>query len=179
MKLDLTIEDVRTKVRWWRKPYVTLRDEPEARRRLASELASAGVAGEGLEEAVALAASAMAEHLAPAFRDDLEAAPRGETIDAGLIHRVVLNFVSLERELQAFVRLAERYRGKNRWLRPEACTDLLVVLLAWFYEQDRARYVWHLDELLRDPLRPSFAKLRAALGRAHAVAGSSRQERST
>ena len=50
-----------------------------------------------------------------------------------------------------------------RWRAPEACLDLIGLILAWVYEQDHDAHVWNLDEVVRGPLRPALAKLGTAL----------------
>jgi hypothetical protein len=48
-------------------------------------------------------------------------------------------------------------------LSPCSSIDLIVVLLGWFFEQDRAVHFWHADELLRSELPPALERFQQAL----------------
>jgi hypothetical protein len=96
-----------------------------------------------------------------------------------MIERVMLLAASLEHEIGRFLDDADRAleerasRGLSleRWRCPIASIDLLVLVLAWFYERDRAKNFWHLPALVRDGLRPSMLRLGEAIDRVIAEAG--------
>jgi hypothetical protein len=76
----------------------------------------------------------------------------------------VLGIVSLDAALDRYLADGEASRPPGpRWQSPRASIDLLVLLLAWFYEQDREVNFWHLDELLRHELGTTMARFQAQL----------------
>jgi len=165
LKLDLSITTLRDMVRWWRAPYLALREGPSEQARLVEELAALGRPREGLEEAVARAARCLTEHFASAFSDQLHApqggAGQGERVE--LFEWILLANASLSRELRPYLTAMLTEGGAERWTRPEACLDLIVLLLGWFYRRAGADTFFCLDALLRDALRPSLLRLRQAL----------------
>ena len=83
----------------------------------------------------------------------------------------MLSIISIDAALEQFLTDAEaRYqdmRAKDastrRWQCPAACIDFIVLLLGWFYEQERELYVWHLDEFVLRELGLGMAALEEAL----------------
>ena len=165
VKLDLLVNDVRHHLRWWRRPYLELRDHPEVRARLVMELAELGRLEAGLVEAVDEAAIVMATHLAPLFDDRLAAglADAPGASSASFLDRFLLNAVSFAREIEVLLAAERDAQEGDVWLRPEASVDLVVLLLGWLYERDRSRMMWHLDEMARHVIAPRLARLQAAL----------------
>ena len=167
LKVDLTLTDLRAHVRYWRRPYRALARDRAARRVLEEQLATAGSPREGLAEAVEAAGALLEVWYAPLLSRRMDAwrnvvSPAG--LEITIVHRVMLNMVALDAELDRFLAEADAARHAGpAWRDPATCVDLLVLLLGWFYERDRARYVFNLDELVRTSLRPSMEKLRAAL----------------
>ena len=168
-KLDLVIQDARQFLDLWRRPYVRLLEEAGEQRRLAEALAARGLPGAGLPEAVGAAAQLIRDRfwiaLDPSTVVDVNG--RGPAT-ANLLQKILLNAVAFAAEIERFLDEADRTAAKAHqasplWLRPEACIDLLVLLLGWFFEQDRARHFWHLDELLRSTLRPLIQRFHRAL----------------
>lgn len=85
-----------------------------------------------------------------------------------LVQRAVLGVATLEAALAQLIargeaRLAARGEEQPRWRCPAACIDLLAVLVGWFYDQDPAMHVWHLDELVARELWPALLALEAGI----------------
>ncbi|MBI2480942.1 MAG: hypothetical protein HYV60_20615 [Planctomycetia bacterium] len=59
--------------------------------------------------------------------------------------------------------MQEKIPDAPRWHCPLASMDLLLVTLAWMYEQDRDMNFWHLDERIRDELTPTMLKFQRGL----------------
>ena len=170
LKVDLSLVDARSYGRAWAAPYLDLIDDPEVRARLVAQLGELGCPHEGLPSAVDRAASLIAERFASALSYEYPH-PGDVPPSASVVQRLGLSALALDAELTAFIERGEatfeRERARDpevaRWQVPESCIDLLVVALAWFYEQERDAYIWHLDELLRQALGPSCARFGAAL----------------
>jgi hypothetical protein len=93
--------------------------------------------------------------------------PEGAAISVDLSQRVVLGIVALDAALDKYLADAGEVTGPA-WQSPRASVDLLVLFLAWCYEQDRSVNFWHLDELVRHELTATMTRfqdeLRAVLG---------------
>ena len=79
----------------------------------------------------------------------------GLAFDTGFgVRQVVDDKLSVSLATRAFMSLAATEAALQTFLEaaPRASIDLLVLLLGWFYEQDRAVHFWHMDELLRHEL---------------------------
>ncbi|GEM_PF-2006137 len=174
LKVDLSLKDSRSYGRAWSAPYRRLIGRKAVRAKLVAALGERGRPSEGLRRAVDRAASVLSERFATALNADYGhglGAPGAETAHAGVVQRLALSALAMDAELERFLDAGEAVLARERstrpdlprWRCPEACLDLLVVVLAWFYEQERDAYIWHLDELLRGALQPSFARLGAAL----------------
>ena len=172
LKVDLSLKDARAYGRAWSAPYRRVIGRKAARAKLVSALAADGCAPKGLRTAVDRAAVIISQRFATALETDYDHIP--ETPDApkaSVVQRLGLSALALDAELNTFIEESEatleaiRQMRPDlpRWQVPEACIDLLVLVLAWFYEQERDAYIWHLDELLRGALSPSFARLGEAL----------------
>lgn len=170
LKIDLTLGDVRTHIRYWRRPYRALSRDRAARRELADQLEAAGLPRPGLREAVERAGALIEHWFAPLLSRRLDSWRNVSAEDGKLrinvLHRVMLNLIALDAELDRFLAEADASRdGSSRpaWRDPSTCVDLLVLLLGWFYERDRDRYIFNLDELVRSSLRPAMRRLRDAI----------------
>ena len=167
LKLDLTLTDVRRQVVRWTRPYRTLAVDPRARADLAVALRAAGLPEAGLAESVERACTAMWHTFEPAFNETIRAEPGpvgAGGLESSVQRRVLLQFVLLAAELERALGWARPGR-EPAWRDPGACPDLFAITVARFYEQDRQKNFWHLDQVLRTELDPACARLKRALDR--------------
>jgi len=172
LRLDLSLHDVRQMIHLWRRPYrQLLRDTPQ-REQLRDNLLAAGFPEPGIMDAIERAAGLIQDRFGCSFDDQTDVSlDDSDRVRANLLQRVMLGLVSIDAALDNFYSEGEkRYlelRLKDsaapRWHCPAACIDLLVLLLGWFYEQERELHVWHLDEFVRRELRPTLLRLEEAL----------------
>jgi hypothetical protein len=171
LKLDLSLTVAKRMRRAWRRPYRALRREPE-RARLCGELQALGFPAAGCAEAVAQAAALIEERFGCAFDDSMRVGEaHGERVRGNTLQRIVLGMTAFDAALDRFLveadarhaALIAEHGALPRARCPAVCIDLLVLLLAWFYEQDRSLNVWHLDELLHGAFMPTLRELEAAL----------------
>jgi hypothetical protein len=167
LKIDLTIADTRAQVRRYAKPYRKLAVDPEERARLCRELVGLGLPYAGLEEAVVRAGRSMWLAFAPAFDDTLVPEPaegRSGEIRSTVLRRLLLQFaltmVDFERALEWARPEAAQ---KEPWRDPATCPDFLAVAFTHFYEQDRAKNFWHIDQVSRNEFAGACERLRRAL----------------
>jgi hypothetical protein len=167
LKIDLTIGDTRAQVRRYSKPYRKLAVDPEERARLCRELVGLGLPYAGLEEAVVRAGRSMWLAFAPAFDDTLVPEPaegRAGEIRSTVLRRLLLQFaltmVDFERALDWARPEAAQ---KEPWRDPATCPDFLAVAFTHFYEQDRAKNFWHIDQVSRNEFAGACERLRRAL----------------
>jgi hypothetical protein len=176
-KIDLGLRDVQTLLRAAHRSYRRLLTEPAEAARLEAELRAAGLPEAGLAGAVADAVHAVRTDFAHVLETRMTggtppppetAGDDDDTVPANLAQRVMLSMVAVGAAVDRFLADADAAFAAagtgDRWRCPAACIDLLVLLLGWFYEQDRGLYFWHLDELLRDELAPTLARFQRALG---------------
>ncbi len=172
IKHDLTSRDILFHYRRWRQSFRELIDDVAVRGKLSGQIGERLGTHSGAREAV--------DRLAELMRTELEqtALSSHRTVDVkdgqitiDIVQRTQAAAARLDRDL---VDAIERGQARldalrtetpelPRWRCPEACLDLLVMVLGWFFERDRDVLFWHLDELLRDELPPLLAKLGAAL----------------
>ena len=173
LRLDLSIMDARSMVRAYRRPYRAL-GKPEERARFCAELVALGLPEDGCEQAVSEAHALIQQHFSSAFTDATEIAPADQTrVAASVMQRILLGAAGFDAAVERFLQRADAHdrtlgppaADRPRYERPAGCSDLLVLLLAWFYEQERALHVWHLDELLNGTLFPALLELETALAR--------------
>jgi hypothetical protein len=169
LKIDLTIADARAQVRRYTRPYRKLAVDAETQARLAEQLTELGLPTPGLAEAVARAGRAMWLSFAPAFDESLLPEPvelHTGRLRSSVLRRLVLQLALVMADLErALGRPAAADAELERWRDPGTCADLFAVTLTHFYEQDRRRNFWHLDQLARNELGPACQLLRAALTR--------------
>jgi hypothetical protein len=169
LKLDLSWIDASRVARLWSAPYRHLARSPDARRELCDDLAASGLPRDGLPEAVDEALRLIADRFAAALPALAAASPpRPGRTNVDLVQRAVLGVATLEAALAELItrgeaRLAARAGGEPRWRCPAACIDLLAVLVGWFYDQDPAMHIWHLDELVARELWPALLALEAGI----------------
>ena len=174
LKVDLSLVDSRSYGRAWSAPYRRFIGRKAARGRLVEALAIRDLPKRGLRAAVDRAAELISTRFASALAWDYErgvADSSSTAAAASVVQRLSLCAVAMDAELSTFLARGddtlERERQLDpavpRWRVPEACIDLLVLVLAWFYEKERDAYIWHLDELLRGALEPSFQRFGEAL----------------
>jgi hypothetical protein len=161
LKLDLTVSDVRRQVVRAAHPYRALIEEPAARGRLAEKLAAERPEA-GLLSAVERAAKVLGALFGPALDGELDARPSSGGLRASVLRRLLLQLAliaaELERALGAFAAQAD-----PPWRDPASCPDLVALFATHFYEHDRRRHFWHLDEVLRTDLGVCCGRLAAAL----------------
>jgi len=168
LKLDLSLQDTRMLLRAAHRSYRRLLEKPEEAGRLAGELAAAGLPPDGLVDSVMDAIHLIRDGFGPVLETGMALAPaQGQALPVDLSQRVLLGIVALDASLERYLDEAETLPGPP-WQSPRASVDLLVLLLAWCYEQDRSVNFWHLDELVRHELGATMARfqteLRAVLG---------------
>jgi hypothetical protein len=167
LKIDLTIADTRAQVRRYAKPYRKLAVDAGERARLCRELVGLGLPYAGLEEAVVRAGRSMWLAFAPAFDDTLVPEPaegRAGEIRSTVLRRLLLQFaltmVDFERALDWARPEAAQ---KEPWRDPATCPDFLAVAFTHFYEQDRAKNFWHIDQVSRNEFAGACERLRREL----------------
>jgi hypothetical protein len=168
LKIDLSLQDTRALLKAAHRSYRRL-EKPEESARLIADLVATGLPGEGLNEAVDEAVAMVRQIFGSALDTRMViGAARNGAFAVDLAQRVMLGIVALDAALERYLAAAPPpAEGGARWHQPRASIDLLVLLLAWFYEQDRSVNFWHLDELLRheldDTTRRFETELRAVL----------------
>jgi hypothetical protein len=176
LKTDLSLRDVQSLLKAATRPYRRLLDAPSEARRLIDALAAAGLPRDGLAEATAVALEVIGTEFQPVLAWRMRADdPSAEAIDragqprlrVNLAQRVMLGMLALNQTVGQFLDQADAACAArspaDRWRCPRACIDLIVLLLGWFYEQDRELHFWHLDELMRAELAPTLLRLERAL----------------
>jgi hypothetical protein len=169
LKLDLSWIDATRVARLWSAPYRRLAESAGTRAALADELAGLGLPRAGLAEAIDQAMSAIAERFAGALPAlGHSASPGSGRIAVDLVQRAVLGVATLEAALDHLLRsgearLSARAGAEPRWRCPAACIDLLALLVGWYYDQDPALHIWHLDELVLRELWPGLLALEAGI----------------
>ena len=148
--------DVRRQVARWTKPYRALAEDEGARARLVDAL-SPRVPAAGLKEAVEKAGALLWRELATAFDDTLRPVGLEGGIRASACRRQLLQLVQVaaassgrwRRRRGGPRRVAGGARTEPAWRDPASCVDLLLMTLSRFYEHDRQRNFWHLDQISR------------------------------
>ncbi|MEO0813070.1 MAG: hypothetical protein AAFY60_09425, partial [Myxococcota bacterium] len=172
IKHDLTSRDILFHYRRWRQSFREVIDDVGVRGKLAGTLGEQLGTREGAREAVDELAELMRaelEHTALSSHRRIESTNGSVTID--IVQRTQAAAARLDRDLVDAIErgqdtldaLRRSTPDLPRWKCPEACLDLLVVALGWFFERDRDVLFWHLDELLRDELPPLLDRLGRAL----------------
>jgi hypothetical protein len=153
LKLDLSLRDVHGMLNLAHRPYRRLIAEPAERARLVAELRAAGIPGEGLEGAVERGMALVQGELGHVL--DVRQSPPagGGVLRVNLAQRVMLGVVALDSALTHF--LAEK---------PHCSIELLALLLATAREEEPSVNFWHLDELLRSELGPTFDRFAREVG---------------
>ncbi|MDA1051960.1 MAG: hypothetical protein O3C40_15955, partial [Planctomycetota bacterium] len=174
LKLDLTYEDIGFHLRFWRRPFRRLMRRAESRDRLAEQLHGAGLPKQGLLQAVQALAEVIAEFDAVAFTRKLVVEPLADgRIAVDIPRRLFLAALTVERAVTEYLDngdalyriMHEKNPNVPRWHCPMASMDLLLVTLAWMYEQDREMNFWHLGELIRHEITPTMLQFQKGLGK--------------
>lgn len=172
LKIDLTYEDIGFHLRFWRRPFRRIMRQPASRTQLAEQLHGAGLPERGLLQAVEALVEVIAEFDAVAFMRKLAVEPLADgRIAIDIPRRLFLAALTVERAVvnyldngdAAYQIMREKNPVAPRWHCPMASMDLLLVTLAWMYEQDRDMNFWHLDELIRDELTPTMLQFQKGL----------------
>lgn len=164
LKIDLSIADLRRQVERAGKPYRNLASEAGARGQFRAALLDQGAAERGLDGALDRAQSLLREVYVPLLDTSLvEAnASASSTTTSSLFRRALIQIVLLMAQLERVLAFAED-GVEQAWRDPTTCSDLYAIALAHFYEQDRSRNFWHLDEIVRESLAPACERLARSL----------------
>jgi hypothetical protein len=162
-KLDLNLRDTQMMLRAAHAPYRRLLANAQEPVRLADELRASGLPEAGLAQAVAEAIDFVRVHYGRALNSGFgQTRVSGADAEVSLATRVMLAMVANDVALERFLEEGEASRDAGpAWWSARSSIDLLVLLLGWFYEQDRALHFWHLDELLRSELGPTLQRFEA------------------
>jgi hypothetical protein len=165
LKLDLSLRDTQMLLKAAHRTYRRLFEKAEDRAQLVEALVAGGLPPEGLAAAVEEAVRLAAENFRSALGTDVTAmVPQGDSLAVDLAQRVALGIVSLDAAIDRYLADGEAGCAPGpRWHCPRASIDLLVLLLAWFYEQDRSVNFWHLDELVRGDLAATMDRFQQEL----------------
>jgi hypothetical protein len=166
LKIDLTIADTRTQGRRYARPYRKLAIDPDDQARLVRELEALGLPQSGREESVRRAGRALWLAFAPAFDETLApepAAAGSDTIRANVLGRLLIQFALVMTDLERALERMRDASAAERWRDPAACPDLFAVALTHFYEQNRQKHFWHMDQIARNEFAEACERLRRAL----------------
>jgi hypothetical protein len=161
LKVDLTISDTRTQVRRYTRPYRKLAVDSEEHGRLARELEASGLPRPGLAEAVERAGRVLFQSFAPAFDDTLAAEPAGietKEVRSSVLRRLLLQFTLI---LVDFEKALGRIRPSTAepWRDPASSPDLFAVAITHFYEQDRQKNFFFIDQIARNEFHAACEKI--------------------
>lgn len=147
-KLDLLVKDMPFYFRQATQVFSRSLEPGEHRRALRRQMQAAG-AGERAAEAALEAMKAVWSRLeAERFSAEPRWSEAGEgALSVNLYGRLLLNFLSLHHALVTTVREIEAWDYEGAPVR--AFYDLLLLSLSVFFEQDRGRNLWRLDEYMR------------------------------
>jgi hypothetical protein len=163
--VDLTISDARTQVRRYTRPYRKLAVDTEEQVRLARELEASGLPRAGLDEAVVRAGRVLFQTFAPAFDDTLAAEPAGidtKEVRSSVLRRLLLQFALI---LVDFEKALGRIRptATERWRDPASSPDLFAVAITHFFEQDRQKNFFFIDQIARNEFHAACEKVSQGL----------------
>jgi hypothetical protein len=89
---------------------------------------------------------------------------RAGEIRSTVLRRLLLQFaltmVDFERALDW---ARPEVAAKEPWRDPATCPDFLAVAFTHFYEQDRSKNFWHIDQVSRNEFAGACERLRRAL----------------
>ena len=175
LKIDLTYQDIGFHLSFWRRPFRRIVRKAACREQLAEQLQATGLPEPGLLQAVEALAEVIGEFDAVAFRPKYELKSLAEDrLAIDIPRRLFLAALTVDRAVGDYLEQGDAHyqvmQEKNphapRWHCPLASMDLLLVTVAWMYEQDREMNFWHLDELIRDELIPTMLKFQEGLEKA-------------
>lgn len=145
-KLDLTLDDIPFYFGQATKTFRQWARSPERKQSMAADLVRRGAAPAAAEAAVARAAAiwqALAEsHYAPRLACEPAA---GGCLRVNAFTRIALNFLGIHR---AILRTYERLEDLQPVMPLKSYKDLLVIGASVFFEADRPRNLWRVDEFL-------------------------------
>jgi hypothetical protein len=167
LKMDLTIADMRAQVRRYTRPYRKLAVDASTRAQFARELEALGLPRPGLEEAVSRAGRAIWLAFSSAFDDSLAPEPAegaAGLIRSSVLRRLLLQFALFMTDLEkALGSVGAEAAAREAWRDPATCPDFVAVAFMHFYELDRSRNFWHLDQLARNDFTSACERLKRAL----------------
>jgi hypothetical protein len=161
LKVDLTISDARTQVRRYTRPYRKLAVDSEEHARFARELEASGLPSAGLAETVERAGRVLFQSFAPAFDDTLAAEPAGietKEVRSSVLRRLLLQFTLI---LVDFEKALGRIRPSTAepWRDPASSPDLFAVAITHFYELDRQKNFFFIDQIARNEFHAACEKV--------------------
>ncbi|HEU5076903.1 MAG TPA: hypothetical protein VFU02_22085 [Polyangiaceae bacterium] len=172
LKIDLSIADLRRQLVRAGDPYRRFASDASVRAEFRAALVSEGTVERGLDAALELASRLLEDVYLPLLDTSLVDAeePASARTMSTLYRRALIQIVLLMAQLERVLAFAED--GVERaWHDPTTCSDLYAIALAHFYELDRGRNFWHLDEIVKESLAPACSRLTRSL--ATVLAGSS------
>ena len=159
-KLDLTLRDVRFYYRQATKTFRTWAASRKRQAALSAELVARGASPAEAEGAVAQAVELWRRHAEGPLADVLQWERGEDGLRTNAYTRAVLNFLGVHRALlEAYQQLGEASPESLPLL---GYHDLLVLGASVFFEADRVRNLWRIDEFLS----VRFVELCRALGEA-------------
>ena len=163
LKLDLSISDLRRQIYRIKRRYKRLAREPHVQQQLVRELADAGHPEKGLKEAVARAAELMWQAFGAKLSVKLDpvAMPDGR-LKSSVFRRLLLELVAIVAQLEETL-AGMAIDAAEPWRDPARCADLVSLCLAHFYERNRLRKFWKINQMIRNELPVALAQLKAAL----------------
>jgi hypothetical protein len=168
LKLDLTLTDMRRQLRRTRRRYRLLADDSDSQDALVAALVDAGLPRAGLDDAVARAAALMWQRFGPVLDFGLGAEPvsvKGSSegaLKSTVYRRIILKFLLLVAELERSLDSLGARRDPA-WSEPASCPDLVALCVSHFYERNRQRKFWNIDQVMRTELPVALVELRTAL----------------
>jgi hypothetical protein len=169
LKIDLTIGDTRAQIRRYTQPYRALAVDPEDQARFAGELRARGLPEGGLLDAVRRAGRILWLTFAPAFDDTLRPEPAeggsgGGGIRSSVMRRLLLQFALVMADFEHVLALTRPDSASDEpWRHPASCPDFFAVAFTHFYEQDRQKNFFYIDQIARNEFVPACARLERAL----------------
>ena len=163
LKIDLSIADLRRQLERAAQPYRGLVSDAGARQQFREALLATGASETGLDAALDRATLLLQEGYLPLLDTSLvDDDPQSSAPRSTLYRRALLQIVLLMAQLERVLGFAED-GVEQAWQDPATCSDLYAIALAHFYEQDRGRNFWHLDEIVKESLAPACDRLTRSL----------------
>jgi hypothetical protein len=159
VRLDLTFRDAKKHIVSLRMPYLALVENETTQQLLAIEIEQEGYSKEDSSKLI----RELSKYIEEYYLDFLsthscEKRPIKERLDFTLLQKMQLNLCSIFCAMSIYIEKGQCLRKdseKDGGLYPEMSLDLLMLSIACFFEEDRSKNIWHLDELITNSL-PEF-----------------------